>query len=33
MAIVVTQNTGSGNYTEGWHNVEVSKAKRGDYNG
>ena len=33
MAIVVTQNTGSGNYTEGWNNVEVSKAKRGDYNG
>ena len=33
MAIVVTQNTSSGSYAEGWHSVEVSKAKRGDYNG
>ena len=33
MAIVVTQNTSSGNYAEGWHTVEISKAKKGDYNG
>jgi len=33
MAIVVTQNTSSGNYADGWHNVQVTKAKRGDYNG
>jgi len=33
MGIVVTQNTGSGNYTEGWHDVEISKTKKGDYNG
>ena len=30
--IVVTQKSG-GNYTDGWHTVEVSQAKRGDYNG
>ena len=30
--IVVTQKSG-GNYTDCWHTVEVSQAKRGDYNG
>jgi len=31
--IVVTQNTSSGGYAEGWHDVEISKASRGDFNG
>ena len=32
MAITLNESSG-GNYTEGWHDVTVSKAEKGDYNG
>ena len=32
MAITLNESSG-GSYTEGWHDVTVSKAEKGDYNG
>ena len=33
MAITLKESTGGGNYTEGWHDVTISKSEKGDYNG